>query len=269
MKTAEQMLTEAEVKRMIESCKISRDRAIIAMLYEGGFRIGELGKLRWDQVKFNDWNVVVNVNEKTGFPRYIPLVMARPYLAQWKNDYPGEIHEQGYVFLTNNQHRQLQYAGVAKQLRVNAERAGIKKHLTPHLFRHSRITHLIQQGYNESIIKKMMWGNINTDMFAVYAHLTDNDIEAEIARKNGILSQTQKKAEHSLEPRQCSRCFVINAPTCNFCATCGLPLTEEYQNEMLGATTQIDHYATTPQGKEAAMNGLRRNPTGREPVSVK
>ena len=57
-----------------------------------------LGKLTWKQVKFTDWNVVINVNDKTERPRFIPLVMARSYLAQWKNDYPGEITDEGFVF---------------------------------------------------------------------------------------------------------------------------------------------------------------------------
>jgi Site-specific recombinase XerD len=99
-KTVEQLLSEEQIKAMIEACRISRDRALIACLYEGGFRVGELGKLTWKQVKFTDWNVVINVNDKTERPRFIPLVMARSYLAQWKNDYPEQITEDGFVFLT-------------------------------------------------------------------------------------------------------------------------------------------------------------------------
>lgn len=157
-KTVEMLISEEQVRAMIEACQISRDRAIISMLYEGGFRIQELGTLRWNQVKFTDWNVTVNVNNKTGKPRFIPLIIARPYLAQWKNDYPYLITDDGYVFLTNGRHEQLQYNGLKKQLNLIAKRAGIEKHITPHIFRHSRITHLIQQKYPESVIKLMMWG---------------------------------------------------------------------------------------------------------------
>jgi integrase/recombinase XerD len=258
-KTAEQMLTPDEVKRIIEACTTSRDRALVAMLYEGGFRVGELGTLRWNQVKFNDWNVVLNVEEKTGFPRYVPLVMSKPYLAQWKNDYPVEIHEDGHVFLTQNTKIQLEYPSVNKQLCVLTERAGIQKPVTPHLFRHSRITHLIQQGYNESIIKKMMWGNLTTQMFRVYAHLTDDDIENEIAKMNGIVINTGKKETRVLDPRQCSRCCTINPPTNNFCATCGLPLTEDYQHEWQATIERLDKIADTPEGKQAAVTELQSN----------
>ena len=90
-KTAGQMLTEDEVRAMIDACQTSRDRAIIATLYEGGFRVQELGTLTWAQVKFDDYGTVVNVDEKTGAPRYIRLVTATQYLIQWKNDFPFPV----------------------------------------------------------------------------------------------------------------------------------------------------------------------------------
>ena len=240
-KTAEQLLTEAEVKAMIKTCRNSRDRAIITMLYEGGFRISEIGRLRWNQVKFNDWNAVINVDGKTGKGRYIPLVMSRSYLAQWKNDYPRDPTGDAYVFLTATEKKPLQYAGIAKQISLIAQRAHVEKHITPHLFRHSRITHLIQQGYQESIIKKMMWGSISTKMFATYAHLTDTDIDDEIASKNGIATEKPAK-EKLLEPRQCPKCFTINGPTQNFCGSCGLPLTDtaaDDQNQVMDDLSRL------------------------------
>jgi len=43
------------------------------------------------------------------------------------------------------------------QLKRLAKRAGIERHITPHIFRHSRITHLIKENVSESVIKLMMW----------------------------------------------------------------------------------------------------------------
>lgn len=239
-KTVDMLLSEEQVRAMIEGCQISRDRAIISMLYEGGFRIQELGTLRWNQVKFTDWNVTVNVDSKTGKPRYIPLVMARSYLAQWKNDYPFPVTEDGYVFLTNGRHEQLQYHGIKKQILILAKRAGIEKHITPHIFRHSRITHLIQQKYPESVIKLMMWGDINSKMFHTYAHLTNSDIDNAIAAKNGIIPVESRMKSTVLEPKQCARCFTVNAPTVQFCGQCGLPLTSEASDLLTQAETQVE-----------------------------
>ena len=53
--------------------------------------------------------------------------------------------------------------------------------------------------------------------------------------------------DHALYPRQCPRCAVINAPTANYCASCGVPLTPE-------AKVSIDELAT-----EIEMHPLYRH----------
>jgi len=238
--TAEDLFTEDEILRMIKACKSSRDRAVISMLYEGGFRIKEIGTLQWKQIKYNNWNMVINTAEKTGKPRYIPLVMSKPYLAQWKNDYPYEPIGDNYVFVPGNAGRArnggdrkdigpdhpFNYRGLQKRILLITEQAGITKKVYPHLFRHTRITHLIQKGYNESVIKKMMWGNLNTDMFSVYAHLTDTDIDKEIMRQEGII-QDDDQHSSALEARQCPVCYTVNGPTMSYCSNCMTPLTKE------------------------------------------
>jgi len=236
-KTPEMLLSEEEIKAMIEVCMNSRDRAIIATLYEGGLRIGEIANLRWKDVKFTDWNATITTAFKTGKNRTVPLVMARSYLAAWRNDYPLPIAPESFVFLTN-QKSPLGYAGVAKQLRIIAGRAGITKHITPHIFRHSRATHLIRQGYGEAIVKKLLWGNLNSKMFNTYLHLVDSDVERVVAEKAGVAPKEQRSK--ALESRQCPRCFTVNGPTLRFCGTCGCELTEEAIDAVKQAKEQAE-----------------------------
>jgi integrase/recombinase XerD len=228
-KTASDLLKPDEITQMINSCMRSSDRALIMMLYEGGFRIGEVGIMRWGDLIFDKWGVIVNVNFKTNKPRYIRLVMAREYLANWKNDYPFlPVTNELPVFITDRK-TALTHASVNLQLKRIARRAGIKKHITPHIFRHSRITHLIREGVSESVIKLMMWGSLTTNMFQTYAHLTGNDIDNEILRTYGITENETGEAiqEKRLEPIQCQHCRHINAPMSGFCNLCGRSLTEE------------------------------------------
>jgi len=70
----------------------------------------------------------------------------------------------------------------------------------------------------------MMWGNLTTDMFQTYAHLTGNDIDKEILSTYGISAEQQAKGHARLEPRQCEHCKTINSPISNFCSLCGRPL---------------------------------------------
>lgn len=224
-KTAGQLLSPTEIAAMIEACLTSRDRALVATLYDGGFRVGEIASLTWGQVEFNDWHAVVNVDAKTEYPRFIPLVMATPYLGAYRNDYPGEAAPDSYVFLTRAK-QPLQYHGLVDQLRSIAERAGIEKHITPHLFRHSRITNLLREGFPESMIKLMLWGNISTAMFETYAHLTNDDIVQELAVRHGVKTRGAVR-DGGADPVQCPRCRAIAGPTMRYCPECWLPLTGE------------------------------------------
>ena len=249
-KTSEDLLTEDEIRLMIENANNARDRAIIAVLYEGGFRIGELGELQWKQVQFNDWNVAISTDFKTGKPRHIPLVMARSYLQAYCNEYQGKVSPDKFVFLTR-QGQPLQYQGVVKMIRNTARNAGIDRHITAHLFRHSRITHLIRQGFQESVIKRMMWGSVETDMFKTYLHLCDNDVDNEIAQKYGVKHRGRPtKESKALEPVQCSKCYTINGPTSRFCDQCGAPLTAESIQSLDAATEILSSLLVGPGGED-------------------
>jgi integrase/recombinase XerD len=221
---ASDLITPDEVKAIIRACRRSVDRALIGMLYEGGFRIGELGAMKWGDLFFDNTGVVVNLNFKTGIPRYVRIILAREYLSQWRSNYPGIPEGDNLVFL-NERKRPITNAGVSVQLQKLCIRAGVTKHVTPHLFRHSRITHLINEGISESVIKMMMWGSVQTEMFKTYAHLTGKDIDEELKRLYGIAPE--KKRIPRLEPRICPHCKTIMPPIAEYCALCGESLLEK------------------------------------------
>jgi site-specific recombinase XerD len=245
-KTAEMIFTKEEIHAMLKACQNSRDRAIISVLYDGALRVGELGTLRWNQVVFTDVDATVTVRFKTEKTRLVPLFMAREYLAAWRNDYPGEPAGDNFVFLTSGGGRnrtgrnQLQYAGVSKQIKQIAERAGITKKITPHLFRHSKITHLIQDGAQESMIKLLGWGHTSTVMMdKCYSHLGPSDVKIEMARLAHVQIE-EKPRSKVLEPRQCPRCGTIAGPTHQWCPVCGLELTPEAREKVKVATEQAE-----------------------------
>jgi hypothetical protein len=79
---------------------------------------------------------------------------------------------------------------------------------------------MINDGVQESVIKMMMWGTVNTTMFETYAHLTGKDIDSEIARVYGIEKQ-EKKKKPRVSPIQCPHCQHINPPITTWCYGCG------------------------------------------------
>ena len=245
-KTADDIFTKEEIRDMLEACQNSRDRAIVATLYDGACRVGEIGTLKWNQVQITDVNALITVRFKTEKTRKIPLFMAKEYLIAWRNDYPGDASGDNYVFLTSGGGRnrkgrhQLQYAGIAKQIKKIAERAGISRHITPHIFRHSKITHLVRDRMQESMIKKIGWGNLTTTMLEkCYAHVEDEDVINEAARVAGVEIDDTPKSR-VLEPRQCPHCGTVAAPTQTWCPACGTALTKEAQDKIKVATEQAE-----------------------------
>ncbi len=225
-KTAGDMLTPDEVLAILKACSRSSDRALVSMLYEGGFRIGEIATLTWGALKFDDRGVIVNLDFKTGIPRYVRLMINSQLIKQWRADYPGTPMGSSLVFV-NALGQAFTHATITKRLRRITEKAGITKHITPHIFRHSRITHLILKGTSESVIKMMMWGSVSTNMFKTYAHLTGNDIDQEMLRVYGIKEPETKTGTSKIDPVQCPHCAAINPPTTMTCYTCGEPLSQE------------------------------------------
>jgi integrase len=253
MKTADDIFTKEEIRDMLNACQNSRDRAIVATTYDGACRIGEIGTLRWNQVEFTDVNATIKVRFKTEKIRLIPLFMAKEYLIAWRNDYPGDPSGENYVFLTSGGGRsrkgrhQLQYAGIAKQIKIIAARAGIKRHVTPHIFRHSKITHLVRDRMQESMIKKIGWGTLTTTMLEkCYAHVEDEDVLNEAARIANVQIDDKPKST-VLEPRQCPHCGTVAAPTQTWCPACGTALTGEARDKLKSATEQAE---TLPWFKE-------------------
>lgn len=223
---ADDLLSEDDIRKLIDAAKTSKDRAFISTLYESGCRIIELAQLTWGDVKFDDWCVWVNTAGKTDRPRLIPIIAGRQHLSIWKADYPGPVEKDAFVFITSGTGQPLKYASVIKQLRTIAKRAGVEKHIRGHIFRHSRITHMLQQGTHESIVKKIAWGG-ESHMLSRYSHLTDDDTAEAMAELAGVEMPRKRQRSKAMEPVQCDRCAEINTPGTEHCRKCGRPLTAE------------------------------------------
>jgi len=222
----DEILTVDEIELLIRSCLNTRDRALIASLYESGCRIGELCRLRWRDAQFDQYGVKLYITDtKTSKRRYSRLVTSREYLAAWKADYhPGEPTPDALVFQTFKGHP-LDWVQATRVISRAVSRSGIEKRVHPHLFRKSRITHMIAQNYQESVIKESMWGNIGTGMFQTYVQLAERDIDAEFLARAGVVPKDESTP--ALLPRPCPECGNLAAPTAGWCSVCGTPLTPE------------------------------------------
>jgi site-specific recombinase XerD len=221
--------TKDEILKLVNACRTSRDRAFIMTLYESGCRIAELAGLMWRDLVFDQYGVKMYINdEKTKKRRYSRLVMATGYLAAWKDDSKGNPDTR--VFLNLHTGEPITYITVIRLLARLKKSAGIEKKIRPHLFRKARITHMIADNFQESVIKRSMWGNESTNMFATYVCLSESDIDKEFLDRAGIAPK--EKEQDPMKPLPCPRCHTVMPPGSKWCHKCGMGLTDEAEQDV-------------------------------------
>lgn len=226
-KKASDMLSGKEITRLIEAAGNDRDKAMIAMMFEGSLRPIEVSAAIWEDLNFDKYGCQFTTSKKTGKARYIRLIMAAPYLLAWKNRCPTPTAGDAPIFTSfKTPHQQLTRGGIYANFMIILKKSGIKKSISPYYLRHSRITAMIADGIPDSIVKKQAWGSLSSNMLATYAHLTDVDVDKILLTRAGIITDELKKDE-SLKPRQCPHCGKVHTPTTRFCDDCGTSLTEE------------------------------------------
>jgi site-specific recombinase XerD len=226
-KLPEELLTESDVKKMIEATDLIRNKAIIALLYEGGLRIGELASLKIKNVQFDDHGAVIKVRGKTG-ERRVRIVSSASLLATWMEVHPGRDDKEASLWVnlsTNYKKEGITYQGISQNLKRIAKKAGIKKRITPHVFRHSRATHLASKLTEAEMNVYFGWVQ-GSDMPATYVHLSGRDVDDKILQIHGLKPKDMDK-KNELNPIECPRCKYINSPVNRYCGRCGTVLDEE------------------------------------------
>ncbi|MBI4019944.1 MAG: tyrosine-type recombinase/integrase [Candidatus Aenigmarchaeota archaeon] len=222
-KLPEELLSQEEIKRLIESAENARDKAMIAVLYDGGLRVGELLGLRVKNVDFKGQITKITVSGKTGM-RTIPLIDSTPYLATWMGLHYAKNNPEAYLWLSNwNNGKVITYNTLRKLLVTIAKKGGIMKAINPHNFRHSRATYLANK-LTEAQMKEFFGWTQGSDMAAIYVHLSGRDLDDALLAVNGLKEPEKTKEERELNPKTCSRCDKINESTAKICNRCGQQL---------------------------------------------
>jgi len=228
----EEMLTEEEVKKLIDNARHLQEKAFIAVLYESGCRIGELVFLKIKHVKFDDMGAQLFVNGKTGFRR-VRIVSCVPYIVEWLNNHPRKKESEAFLWI-NNYGKPYYYGSIAGMLHRVAKRADIKKKVNPHNFRHSRATYLANY-LTEAQMKEYFGWTQDSKMAAVYVHLSGRDVDKALLKVYGI-EKKEKKIESPFKPKGCTQCHQVNNANNRFCSRCGMALDKEAEAEIIQKT---------------------------------
>ena len=149
-----------------------RNRAILEVLYSCGLRVSELTSLKLSDIRFKEG--YVKVVGKGNKERFAPIGSSaikflNIYLKEIRNHQDIKKGSEDIVFLNRrgNKLTRVMIFTIIKQL---AEKIGMKKKISPHTFRHSFATHLIEGGADLRAIQEML-GHESITTTEIYTHL--------------------------------------------------------------------------------------------------
>lgn len=228
---ATDLITEEEIIRMVNACDNLRDKALISVLYDSACRRGEVINLNIEDVVLeSDRTGYIVVDGKTG-RRQVPLSFSIPSLKEWINSHPCKDKPGNPLFcsLVSHHDNRFNRQSVRHSVDKACKRAGIKKRIFLHLFRHSRLTDLDRKGLSHTAMKHYAGWTRKSNMPAVYSHFSAQDTKDLIYQADGLAKPKVKKT--ILEPVICVKCDTPNDKTNRFCYLCGNPLDEESMKE--------------------------------------
>ena len=180
------VLTLDEIDRIIDVIDLSmlegqRNRAMIELMYSCGLRVSELCNLRMSDLYLTE--EFIRVTGKGDKQRLVPISpRAIEELNYYFNDRdriaikPGYID---YVFVSERRGKPLSRITVFRLVKEFVKAAGIAKNVSPHTFRHSFATHLLEGGANLRIIQAML-GHESISTTEIYTHIDRTRLREEI-----------------------------------------------------------------------------------------
>lgn len=170
-------LSEDEINELITAIDLSkpegeRNRAILETLYGCGLRVSELINLRLSDLYFDE--DFIKVTGKGNKQRFVPISQVnQKYIDIYRNEIrvhlPIKKEHEDFVFL-NRRGKQLTRAMIFTIIKRLAEAIGLKKNISPHTFRHSFATHLLENGADLRAIQQML-GHESITTTEVYMHV--------------------------------------------------------------------------------------------------
>ncbi|NDV15878.1 site-specific tyrosine recombinase XerD [Muricauda sp. TY007] len=170
-------LSEEEINNLIAAIDLSkpegeRNRAILETLYGCGLRVSELINLKLSDLYFDE--DFIKVTGKGNKQRFVPIsdVNQKYINIYWKEvrvHLPIKKEHEDFVFL-NRRGNQLTRAMIFTIVKRLAEKIGLDKNISPHTFRHSFATHLLENGADLRAIQQML-GHESITTTEVYMHV--------------------------------------------------------------------------------------------------
>lgn len=164
-----------------------RDAAVIEVFFATGARVYEISNIRAESINLNSG--LIRIMGKGRKERYIQIsnTAVLDILRKYYEENEPEIKKSGYFFI-NNRGKRYTEQSIRLMLKKYTLKAGIQRKITPHMFRHSFATYLIEEGVDVSCVQQIL-GHSSIKTTQIYIHVAAKkqaDILRELHPRNNM-----------------------------------------------------------------------------------
>lgn len=177
LKTIEKIMNYAYLERKRQTTSYGRKVAlrntlILELLFATGMRISELCSLTYEQINFNDY--IIKICGKGSKERLIQICNknVQNLLDEYRREFDFELNNYNYFFI-NRLCNRLSEQSVRNMINSYSKSAGVSIHITPHMFRHSFATLLLEEDVDIRYIQQML-GHSSITTTQIYTHTSIN-----------------------------------------------------------------------------------------------
>ncbi len=192
------ILSQEEVLDLLRNTRNSKHRAILALLYSSGLRIGELIDLELCNINIDRRQIIIK-SGKGRKDRYV--ILAESFLPLLQNYFM--TYQPKKYFVEGPLQKKYSASSVRKFLERSRKLANINKKVTPHTLRHSYATHLLENGIGLRYIQELL-GHSKPETTMIYTHVAKKDlleIKSPLDTLLISLSKTPKQEQNILLSR--------------------------------------------------------------------
>jgi integrase/recombinase XerD len=224
------ILNKDEIRKLLDVCDNQRDRALVFVTFDSGGRASEVLNMRVGDVEFDE---VGGATLRLGSPTdeseggktgegMVYVYECVPDLKLWLSMIPDKSTNTP-LWPSRKTKKALKIGRFEELLEKLGKAAGIEKHISPHVLRHSSATFYSTILTDSQMRVRYRWAK-DSKMPSVYQHLSGQHVKDSILKFYGI---KMEKSQNVLAPQKCVWCGCVNPPSARFCRNCNTPLDSE------------------------------------------
>lgn len=189
------VLSKEEVIDLLRATRNLKHRALFALLYASGLRVGEALNLKLNAIDIDRRQIIIR-NAKGRKDRFVTMAESFiPLLLNYLDTYRPKSY-----FVEGANGGQYSGSSVRAALRQACRQAGLKKRVTPHSLRHSYATHMLENGIDIRYIQSLL-GHSRPETTMIYTHVTQKDLMQIRSPLDETLKSLAKSDKNEIHPR--------------------------------------------------------------------